>query len=91
MLIRTRTGVTSCRPTRISNLSASLAVLNLVNSAAPTANKYNHSARRTLRENKLTNLAITASLSFQRPSWRCDVHSRLTQKLTYRRTTTYEN
>ena len=65
MLTRTRTDMTSRRPARISNLSTFLAILNFVNSAALTANKYDHSAGRTLRKNKLTNLAVAASLSFQ--------------------------
>jgi hypothetical protein len=75
----------SRRSTRVSNLSASLATLNIVNSAALAANKYNYSASGTLREYKLASLAVTASLGFQRPSWRPDVHSRLTTKLSHSR------
>ena len=57
--------MTPRRATRVSNLSTSLATLNLVNRAALAADKYNDAASRALRENQLANLAIGASLSFQ--------------------------
>ena len=71
----------SRRSTRVSNLLASLATLNLVNRATLAANEYNNSASGALRKHKLTNLAIDASLSFQRPNGPCDVHSRLTTRV----------
>jgi hypothetical protein len=65
MLIRSRTGMTARRATSVSNLSTSLATLNLVNRAALAADEHNNTASRALREDKLANLAIDASLSFE--------------------------